>query len=439
MQLPHRILLTGITLLLALVLACSTGDSESTAAPVATSTPVEAADDGHDDDDHADDEGHEAEAEPDIDLVALGRDIYGTVGCAACHGTDAEGSDIGPALSGHNALQVRRQVRAPIGVMTVFDQSTLSTADLAALVAYVESLEGGHAHATAPGQSVSEQSYMHHRMALTAFESENVEEAEHHIEHLIGVLEGQHLALMQEALEATHAGEIHDAQHLIEGMLADVLPPDQNLSTLHYQLALAGIRVGQTSDAVHHLEHVSAELIDPAAGNELTEILEFISSGDVVEAEEHLSHLMGLDPAGVDAGHVEGDEHATDDHDAEAAHEEGDEHAVDEHDAETTHVEGDEHATDEHEAEATHEEGDEHATDEHEAEATHEEGDEHATDEHEAEATHEEGDEHATDEHEAEATHEEGDEHATDEHEAEATHEEGDEHAEEEHTAEPAA
>ncbi|MBT5319066.1 MAG: cytochrome c, partial [Chloroflexi bacterium] len=358
MHLPHqRWIVFGFVAFLAFAIACTTDESNPipTSVPAATSTPVPDdyhADDEHEDDDHADDEGHEA----DIDAVALGREVYGTVGCAACHGVDAEGSDIGPALSGHNELQVRRQVRAPIGIMTVFDQEILPPADLDALVAYIESLVvgGDHAHAHDAEISVADQSLAHHRMTLTAFEADNFEEAEHHIEHLTTVLDGQHLALMQEALSATQAGAFHDAQHMVEGMLADVLAGEEGIDTLHYQLAIAGLRVGESEEAAHHLEHAVAELADPIAIEETEEILAFIALGDVGEAEEHLSSLMGIESTGVDDAHIEeGDEHATDEHDAEATHEEGDEHATDEHDAEATHEEGDEHATDEHDAEAT--------------------------------------------------------------------------------------
>ena len=37
------------------------------------------------------------------DVVDVGMAIYRSVGCAACHGLDGEGSDIAPALAGHAA------------------------------------------------------------------------------------------------------------------------------------------------------------------------------------------------------------------------------------------------------------------------------------------------------------------------------------------------
>ena len=388
MQLPYRISVIGIAALVALAIACSSGESDPfpTAAPAATSTPVPAdADDDHADDGHDDDEAHEAEAQPALDLVERGRAVYKQVGCAACHGEDGSGTVIAPGLPGHNELQIRRQVRAPIGVMPVFGRETLTKEDLDALVAYVDSLTGDHAHGMATDIPLAEQSLAHHRMALTAFQADNVDEAEHHIEHLIGILDGQHLALMQEALSITQVGDYHDAQHLIEGMLSDVQPPDESFATLHLKLGLSGLRVTERGEATHHLEHAAVV----AEGDELAEINEILvllAGDEKHEAEEQLSALLGLTSIGVENG-----DHAD-------AHEEGDEHAIDQHDGDAAHEEGDEHSTDEHEADAAHEDGDEHATDDHDADAAHEDGDEHSTDEHEADAAHEDGDEHAIEE-----------------------------------------
>ncbi|MDA1257723.1 MAG: cytochrome c [Chloroflexi bacterium] len=404
MRLPHRTLAVGIAALVTLAIACTSGGSNSfpTAAPALTATPVPVVDDDHADDDHDGDEAHEAEAEPTLDAVQRGRAVFEQVGCAACHGEDGSGTVIAPGLPGHNELQVRRQVRGPIGVMPVFGQETLSPEALDDLVAYVESLTGADTHGHSTGVSVAEQSLAHHRMVLTAFEADNVAEATHHMEHLIGgILDGQHLALMQEALTVTQAGEVHDAQHMVEGMLSDVQPPDETFATLHFKLGLSGLRVGGTTEATHHLEHAAAV----AEGDELeeiNEILVLLAANEMDEAEEHLSALLGLMSMGVDEGHE------ADDHDADATHMEGDEH-----DADAVHMDGDEHAVDDHDADAVHMDGDEHAVDEHDADAMHMEGDEHATDEHaDADAMPMDGDEHAVDDHDADAMHMDGDEHA---------------------------
>ena len=295
----------------AVAIACGSGDVAPV--PAATSTPTLALDDVHDDDD-----GHETVS--DLSTLERGRAVFLEVGCASCHGEDGSGTVIAPGLPGHNELQVRRQVRGPIGVMPVFGRDSLSPEDLDALVVYIESLEGidGHGHMPDSGVSLADQSLSHHRMALTAFEATNVTEAQHHIEHLIDILEGQHLALMQEALQITLTGDIHDAQHMIEAMLSDVQPEEESLATLHLRLGLSGLRVDGVDEAIHHLDHAAA---DAEAGElaEVEEILAFIAAGDLAEAEEHLSGMLGQTPIGVDDHDGDGDDHETDDHDGDGA------------------------------------------------------------------------------------------------------------------------
>lgn len=256
-------------------------------------------------DDVRDDE-HETVSK--ISVLERGRTVFLEVGCASCHGDDASGTVIAPGLPGHNELQVRRQVRGPIGVMPVFGRDSLSPEDLDAMVAYIESLEGADSHGHAPdsGVSLADQSLTHHRMTLTAFEAANVTEAQHHIEHLIDILEGQHLALMQEALQITLTGDVHDAQHMIEAMLSDVHSEKESLAALHLRLGLSGLRVAGAIEAIHHLEHAVAE----AEGGELAEIEEilmFLVAGDLAEAEEHLARMLGQAPIGIDDHDDHGD------------------------------------------------------------------------------------------------------------------------------------
>ena len=45
--------------------------------------------------------------------ASLGQELFVSKGCAACHGQNAEGSAIAPALPGHSKQMVKRQVRTP--------------------------------------------------------------------------------------------------------------------------------------------------------------------------------------------------------------------------------------------------------------------------------------------------------------------------------------
>lgn len=296
---PFALFLFGFAIS-AIMFGC--GSSRDSVA--ATPPPTLALDDVHDDDEH--------ETGSDPSTLERGRAVFLEVGCASCHGDDASGTVIAPGLAGHNELQVRRQVRGPIGVMPVFGRDSLSPEDLDALVSYVESLEGtdGHGHTPESGLSLADRSLSHHRMALTAFEAANVAEAQHHIEHLIDILKGQHLVLMEEALQVTLTGDIHDAQHMIETMLFDVQPEKESLAKLHLRLGLSGLRVDGIEEAIHHLEHAIAEAEDSELA-ENKEILMFLRAGDLAEAEEHLAGMLGQTPIGIDDrdDHGDGDDH----------------------------------------------------------------------------------------------------------------------------------
>lgn len=355
MHLPQRVFVIGIPALVVLAIACTTADSTPfpTAAPAATSTPVPV-DDDHADDGHAEDDDDHAAAP--AELIDRGSAVYASAGCSACHGQGAVGTDIAPGLAGHNELQVRRQVRAPIGAMSLFDREALSSTDLDALVAYVGSLsmsEAAHEEGHDAGPATAEQSFVHHRMALTAFEADNFDEAAHHIEHLIGILDGQHLALMQQALDLVLAGDVHDAHHMVTGMLIDVLP-DGDLSTvatLNMQQALAGLRVGGEEGWSHNFDHVLLSSDSPEQAESVAAIYALAKAGDIAGAEAALSELLGVQSIGV-GDHDEADAVTTDEHADDGGHDEADAATTDEHDDDGDHDEADAAATDEHDEQA---------------------------------------------------------------------------------------
>ncbi len=70
-------------------------------------------------------------------LLSLGHELFVSKGCAACHGQDAEGTGIAPPLAGHTSAQVKRQARAPLGIMPVFPPDKLSNDELEAIVEFI--------------------------------------------------------------------------------------------------------------------------------------------------------------------------------------------------------------------------------------------------------------------------------------------------------------
>ena len=72
--------------------------------------------------------------------VAEGHALFQAKGCAACHGTNAEGTAIAPALASHTREQVVRQARSPVGTMPRFGPDQVSDAELELIAAYIVSL-----------------------------------------------------------------------------------------------------------------------------------------------------------------------------------------------------------------------------------------------------------------------------------------------------------
>ncbi len=212
-------------------------------------------------------EGHQEEALSDPALRGL--DVFTTAGCLGCHGQSAEGTAIAPALAGHTESQVLRQVRAPVGIMPLFPSDKITNAQMDDLVAYIASLGEGHAHEMSAG--VGAEMEMHHWMALFAIEDGALEEGRHHIQHIIELPEGTHQARMRDVLAALETGDIHDAAHEIEEMLAGVLADDLAEATLHLRLALSSVRIDDGEGAAHHLSHFAA--MTEGAAHEAGEVI----------------------------------------------------------------------------------------------------------------------------------------------------------------------
>ena len=274
----HRRPLAIVAIIAALVLlllvgACSTATPSASPQPTAVPTS-EAEPTAHEA------EAHEAESE--------GHELFVAKGCSACHGQDAEGTGAAPGLAGHGASVVRRQVRAPVGLMPVFPPDKVSNPELDILAQWVASLSGGHAH-TRPadaGAAVAN----HHWMALFALEAGNVDEARHHVDHIIELVEGDHLSRMKKIAESLVGEDAHDAIHAIQEMLVGTVAIDLTESSMHLRLALSAVRVDDVAEAMHHVEHFISLAPDT---EEAEEIVALLRDGKLPEAEHELESLLG--------------------------------------------------------------------------------------------------------------------------------------------------
>ena len=224
--------------------------------------------------------------------------------CAACHGANGEGTFIAPALGGHSDAVVRRQVRAPVGVMPVFPPDKITNDELDRIAAFITALAGDHLHQTPSdlGQALT----LHHWMALFALEGAESEDAIHHVEHIVELVSGDHLARMLEVFDDIEAGRTHDATHTIEEMLAGTASQEVTNEILHLQLALSASRIENAASAVHHIDHLlDVSTDDLRAINQ--QILTFLQTGEFHEAEDLLEGLLETTAGGGDLDHDDDD------------------------------------------------------------------------------------------------------------------------------------
>ena len=252
------------------LLACGGTSPTGTAEALLTSTPVQ------------------------VEEMKEGQALFVAKGCAACHGQNAEGSPIAPALPGHTEEMVERQVRNPRFQMPAFSETQVSDEELEAIAHYIANLSGeDHAHPQAIEVTAAVE--MHHWMALEALKANDPPEATHHVNHIVELLEpGDHRRRMVEILESLQAGRTFDAEHEIEEMLARFASPRLSPFQLHLRQALASLAVEDAADAQHHIVHAQ-ELSDPADKASVNEVLELMERGEHHQAEHEIQKLLGLE------------------------------------------------------------------------------------------------------------------------------------------------
>lgn len=223
---------------------------------------------------------------------AADRAAYLAAGCAACHGQNAEGTAVGPALPGHTAEQVRQQVRSPLAQMPAYSREQVSDAQLDAIAAYVVRLKPATTHVEPV--DLPELAATHHWMALSALAADDDRDALHHVGHIIQLVKGEHRQAMKRARALLRAGELHEAEHLIEEMLAGKAKPELGLARLHLRLALTAVDQHDRAEAVHHVRHFleSAKVSERAKGEA---ILAHLREGDLHGAEHGIADLLGID------------------------------------------------------------------------------------------------------------------------------------------------
>ncbi len=224
-----------------------------------------------------------------------GKVLFTEKGCVACHGPEAQGTEIGPALPGHTAEQVRRQVRDPLSQMPPFTEEQISDAELDNIVAFITSLapsEAMHMHE----HKMSTPVQAHLWMALTALESDNATDTQHHLQHAVEVADGSQAEAIQAVLDNLDGGDAHSVQHELESVLAEAQAlEEKTVDQLHLELAMSAMEAREIEDVRHHMEHFMevASGVDKIKGRQ---VLALMDEEDLHEARHSIEGLMGMTP-----------------------------------------------------------------------------------------------------------------------------------------------
>ncbi len=221
-----------------------------------------------------------------------GHGLYLEAGCGSCHGENAEGTGVGPALAGHTAEQVLQQVRNPLAQMPSYTEAQLSRENLDAIAQYITGLEPAEEHVEPV--ELSNPVATHHWMALSAIDANDPQDALHHVGHIIEAVTGEHREQMERARDLLRAGELHEAEHLIEEMLAGTAEPMLGLDRLHLRFALVAVDQRAVAEARHHMRH----FLETATGEQRRQgevVLDHLREGDLHSAEHGIADLLGVE------------------------------------------------------------------------------------------------------------------------------------------------
>lgn len=279
-------------------------------------------------DTHTDD--HD-QTDTDTALTEHGYEVFIANGCTACHGQNAEGNDIGPALAGHSEFAIRRQVRTPTNIMLAFSPTQIPAEDLDALVAYILSLEvdpdgeHGHDEHNMGGITTGDLVFAHHWFLWLELEMEDVEGSIHHTAHILELLtDGPHKVMMQPVITALGAGDLDTARTIIEPMVTDVGEFSDDIYTVGMQLTYQATTSDDLEAAIHFATDLSEHDLTDDQLESVAGAIELIETCAIEEAVIFIESILGEDlyfiPNVMDMTNDAMDMDMTDDHSDDTDH-----------------------------------------------------------------------------------------------------------------------
>lgn len=235
-------------------------------------------------------------------MIEQGIALFQANGCVSCHGQIGEGIEgLGPALPGHSREVVLKQVREPRAApegsvqMPGYGPEQISDEELDLIVAWIESL-GPPMGAGPFAGSMTEAAHL--RLALISLQAGAADDATAHLHDLVETFETEVGEQAQGILGLLEAGDLHEAEHQLEVMLAEAEGGELTEVQLHIVLARAALQGHHDEDAIRHLENASGA----ATGEErqtLVELLEQLRAGHAHDVQHELERLLGEEPHGL--------------------------------------------------------------------------------------------------------------------------------------------
>lgn len=153
---------------------------------------------------------------PTVDVLTKGHELFEAKGCATCHGEDAQGSDLGPAIGGHAVDVVIKQVRTPRDRMPAFGPDKISDEELNAIAAYVAAQPS---LAKELGIEPAEAEREHLKEALEALEAGDGAKAIQHMQLAAETASGANKQAYEYWGEELREGELSMVEHELEDLL----------------------------------------------------------------------------------------------------------------------------------------------------------------------------------------------------------------------------
>ena len=159
---------------------------------------------------------------------------------------------------------------------------------------------------------------LHHWQALAAIRAGELDDARHHVEHIVAAVSAgdAHASAMNAVLRQLDAGDLHDTEHGIEGMLAGRAEPRIDPAFMHLLMAADALESGAGGVAAHHMQHF-VTLTSSESAHQGEEIIELVEAGDLDEASVQLAQIV-RDVSGAPTGEAYVDDHEAAAHDEDA-------------------------------------------------------------------------------------------------------------------------